>query len=131
MSGAHTSCYRDKTSMFEATNIIFAGSRHTAGEIPDACRDRVIYLPENGIESSRFHPVEKEKTPHPVRACFVGRLVPYKGPDMLLEAAAPLLADGRLTLDIVGDGPMMSELKAFVARARFRFGRHLPRLGDA
>ena len=101
--------------MFKATSIFLAGSRYTAGEIPDAYRDRTIYLPENGIDSSRFHPVEKVETQHPIRACFVGRLVPYKGPDMLIEAAAPHLRTGSLHLDIVGDGPMMPELKAQIA----------------
>lgn len=101
--------------MFEATSIILTGSNYTAGEIPDAYQDRMIYLPENGIDSSRFRPVEKVKTQQPLRACFVGRLVPYKGPDMLIEAAAPHLRTGGLHLDIVGDGPMMTELKAKIA----------------
>jgi glycosyltransferase involved in cell wall biosynthesis len=39
-------------------------------------------------------------------------MVAYKGPDMLLEAAAPLLRDGRMTLDMIGDGPMLEGLKA-------------------
>lgn len=101
--------------MFKATSAILAGSHHTASELPAELHDRVTYLPENAIETKRFGQPVDRSFPPPLRACFVGRLVPYKGPDMLLEAAAPLLADGRLTLDIVGDGPMMSELQAFVA----------------
>jgi glycosyltransferase involved in cell wall biosynthesis len=38
-------------------------------------------------------------------------MVPYKGPDMLLQAAAPLIREGRLRLDMVGDGPMLPWLK--------------------
>ena len=101
--------------MFEATSAILAGSHHTASELPAELRDRVTYLPENAIETKRFGQPVDRPSPPPLRACFVGRLVPYKGPDMLLEAVAPLLADGRLTLDIVGDGPMMAELRDFVA----------------
>ena len=90
---------------------ILVGSRHTEGEIPETHRAKTLYLPENGIDPARFN---RTATPAhgPLRACFVGRLVPYKGPDMLLEAAAALLRDGRMRLEIIGDGPMMPDLVA-------------------
>lgn len=98
--------------MLQACSAILAGSRHTASEIPDEFQQKVTWMPENAIHPDRFGTPHERPTPPPLRACFVGRLVPYKGPDMLLEAAAPLLSDGRLLLDIVGDGPMMPELRA-------------------
>jgi glycosyltransferase involved in cell wall biosynthesis len=102
--------------MFEATSVVLAGSHHTASEIPDACRDRTIYLPENGIDFDRFRPTGRKDAPTPpLRACFVGRLVPYKGPDMLIEAAAPHVRSGRLHVDIIGDGPMMDDLRTQIA----------------
>lgn len=95
-------------------DAILAGSRHTLSEIPAAHRSRCIYLPENGIDPERFSR-RAAPAPGPLRACFIGRMVPYKGPDMLLEAAAPLLRAGATTLEMVGDGPMLAELKATVA----------------
>lgn len=90
-------------------SAILAGSHHTASEIPAAYQGKTLWLPENGIDPARFN---RRAAPEGVlRAAFVGRLVPYKGPDMLLEAAAPLLRDGRMTLDMVGDGPMMAALR--------------------
>ncbi|MBE9636046.1 glycosyltransferase family 4 protein [Salipiger mangrovisoli] len=94
-------------------SAILAGSRHTASEVPETCRDKLVYLPENAIDPARFN---KQATPEPgtLRAAFVGRMVPYKGPDMLLEAAAPMLRDGRMTLEMIGDGPMRAPLEAKV-----------------
>lgn len=92
-------------------SAILAGSRHTASEFPASVRDKVVWLPENGIDPARFNRVAAPGD-GPLRACFVGRLVPYKGCDMLLEAARPLLEQGRLRLEIIGDGPMRPALEA-------------------
>jgi glycosyltransferase involved in cell wall biosynthesis len=98
--------------MFRATRAILAGSRHTASEIPSLYKGKTIYLPENAIDPDRFGKRSGQDLTGPLRGCFLGRMVPYKGPDMLLEAAAPLLASGRMTLDMVGDGPMRTDLEA-------------------
>jgi glycosyltransferase involved in cell wall biosynthesis len=98
--------------MLQACSSILAGSHHTASEIPQEMQDKVVWMPENAIHADRFGTPRDRPAAPPLRACFVGRLVPLKGVDMLLEAAAPLLTDGRLVLDIVGDGPMMAELRA-------------------
>jgi len=97
--------------MLRAAALILAGSRHTASEIPAALQSKVRYLPENGIDPTRFNLVSAQDANGPLRGCFLGRLVPYKGPDILLGAAAPLLRDGRMVLDIVGDGPMREQLQ--------------------
>src|SRR3954465_8979204 len=64
----------------------------------------------------RFGRARGLRATRPIRAVFIGRLVPYKGADMLLEAAAPLLRSGAMTLDVLGDGPQMPELKQIVER---------------
>jgi glycosyltransferase involved in cell wall biosynthesis len=75
-------------------------------------RAKCVYIPENGIDPTRFGtPVERPAV-LPLRVAFVGRLVPYKGADMLIEAAAPLVRDGRVALDVIGDGPEMEHLRA-------------------
>ncbi len=99
-------------AMFRATSAIMAGSRHTASEIPAPFQDKVLWLPENAIDLERFNQRSAQDISGPLRGCFIGRMVPYKGPDMLLEAAAPHLASGRMVLDMVGDGPMRPSLEA-------------------
>ena len=107
--GAYRMLPGSRATLLDATAII-AGSRHTASQQPPDIADKCFYIPENGIDPSRFSTQRTRRTERPLRAVFVGRLVPYKGPDMLLEAAAPLVAAGDLTIDVIGDGPMKPEL---------------------
>lgn len=100
--------------MIRAASAIIAGSRHTASEFPQG-RDRLTLIPENGIDPARFSLRAAQPGTLPVRCAFVGRLVPYKGPDMLIEAAEPFLRDGTMVLDILGDGPLMPALQAMLA----------------
>ncbi len=94
-------------------DVILVGSRYTESSIPAAQREKCIYLPENAVEPTRFSRIA-ERREGGLRACFIGRMVPYKGPDMLLEAATPLLREKRMTIDFIGDGPLLPELKARV-----------------
>lgn len=84
---------------------IIAGSRYTYEEMPRWARRKCVYIPENGVDLQRFDHPRDRKASLPLRVAFVGRLVPYKGADMLLEAAADFLKSGQLELHIIGDGP--------------------------
>jgi glycosyltransferase involved in cell wall biosynthesis len=97
-------------------SAIIAGSGDVINQMPQKYRDKCVYVPENGIEIDRFPRKRTRQAVYPVRGVFIGRLVPYKGADMLLEAAAPLIRDGKLQLEIIGDGPQMPELQEIVRR---------------
>ena len=59
-------------------------------------RSKCVYIPENGYDPARFPDTTERSEAPPLRVVFVGRLVPYKGADMLLDAAAPLIREGRV-----------------------------------
>jgi len=105
-------------STHTCASAIIVGSRDAMRQMPRGCRDRCFYIAENAIEPKRFPDVPREERPaaSPLRIAFIGRLVPYKGADMLIEAAADLLREGKLSLEIVGDGPQMNELRAQLTR---------------
>jgi len=101
--------------MLKYASALIIGSKDTLKKVPEKFHEKCVYIPENAIEPERFSEKSKSYIEGPLRACFVGRLVPYKCPDILLEAALPLIKEGRLEIDIIGDGPLMSALANVVA----------------
>ena len=91
---------------------ILVASRHTLSEMPASTQSKCVLIPENGVDESQITPRRDRSPTLPLKAIFVGRLVPYKGADMLLKAATPFLMRGQLELDMVGDGPQLPELTA-------------------
>jgi glycosyltransferase involved in cell wall biosynthesis len=105
----------NRMATLRAASVIIAGSRHTASEIPAEFAAKVTYMPENGIDPTRFSQAASRPDGQVLRLCFIGRLVPYKGPDMALLAALPLLKSRRAHFDVIGSGPMEDQLRALVA----------------
>jgi len=101
--------------MLETTSRILVGSRFTQSDVGADFQHKCVYMPENAVDPERFSRPPQTRFELPLRAIFLGRLVPYKGPDMLLEAAEPWLRAGSMTLDIVGHGPMFEQLQAWIA----------------
>lgn len=109
---------------------IIAGSRYTLGDLPRWAHDKCVYIPENGADLDQLSVPRRRSVNHPLRAAFVGRLVPYKGADILLEAAAEFLRNGQLELHIIGDGPQRALLHEIVqqlgVRSAVRFHGWMP-----
>ncbi|MCZ0963315.1 glycosyltransferase family 4 protein [Paracoccus benzoatiresistens] len=103
--------------MLKASNVILCGSGFALAGLPERYRAKAILMPENGIDPSRFTRVAVQDGSLPLRACFIGRLVPYKAAALAIEAAIPFLASGQMTFDIIGDGPEREALEAQVAAA--------------
>lgn len=94
---------------------LLIGARIAWQEMPERYHPKCIFVPENAIDADRFPRAVRPQFQEPLRVAFVGRLVPLKGVDMLLEASAPLARTGRLRLDIIGDGPEREKLTALAA----------------
>jgi len=96
--------------MRDHAKALIVGSQATWQQLGDRWTGKAVYIPENAIPGELLHD-EVEKRPYqPLRVVFVGRLVPYKGADMLIEACAELVRSGRLHIEIVGDGPQKKDL---------------------
>jgi glycosyltransferase involved in cell wall biosynthesis len=115
-------CLPDYHATWRNASAVLIGSRNTWSQVPRQYRHKCFYMPENAIDPSRFTAKRTRRAQRPIRVTFVGRLVPYKGPDMLLEAAADLIRSGDLTVEIIGDGPLLPELKSLVSREKLSRG---------
>ena len=110
-------------------SAILIGSRATFEQMPAKYHGKCLYLPENAIDPARFSVTRTRQPGRPIRVVFLGRLVPYKGADLLIDAVEPLLRAGSLTVDFIGDGPQADELKTRVAGSRLpgvTFVGHVP-----
>ena len=75
-------------------------------------RSKILIFPENGVDFKLCGGVPAKDCSHrTIHYCFVGRLVDWKGVDILLKAFS--IAASRcnlpITLSIAGDGPMRQE----------------------
>lgn len=105
---------------YQKANYILAGSTYTLGLIKSLFEingDRMELFYENGISGSFLKQAKSSesnsKASDIVNLLFVGRLVPYKGADMLVESISqlePSLRD-KVRLTVVGDGSERSTLE--------------------
>ena len=102
-------------STLAGSAAIIAGSSHVWDALPAWVADKRVFIPENAVDLARFNGARLRKAAIPLRAIFVGRLVPYKGADLLIEASAPFQRQGLIDLTIVGDGPDRGRLEALAA----------------
>jgi glycosyltransferase involved in cell wall biosynthesis len=95
---------------------VLAGSTYTRDWLQQTFGmedNRIDLFHENGLEASFFAAKPRTIQADPLRLLFVGRLVPYKAADMVIEAISQLPpADrARVHLTIVGDGPQRQALE--------------------
>lgn len=105
-----------------SASAIVVASRDTLQQMPRSFRSKCVYLPENAIDPQRFSARRTRQATLPIRAVFLGRLVPYKGCDMLLEASIDLIRAGKLTIKIIGDGPDRAKLDRIVEAHKLQSG---------
>jgi len=96
-------CTRHHRDLLERT-----AARHSSRFPPSP-----IHLAYHGVDTQYFSPIHADdgamETP---LVLFVGRLVPKKGPELLIEAASLLRASGlQFTLELIGDGPLRVPLE--------------------
>ncbi len=109
------------SSTYKHAAAILAGYAHTMGDIPKRDFGRVIEFSEGGIHPEDF----PERTFSPLKngdegqaekltILFVGRLVPFKQPEVLIRCVQKSDELKKHRLVIVGDGPELPRLTLLV-----------------
>ncbi len=83
-------------------------------ELAETAYGRPVTRILNGIELSDS-PIEPVAPHAPRRLVFIGRLNPQKNPVFFIDALARI-RDATWTLTLIGDGPLMSEVRSAIAR---------------
>ena len=88
--------------------------RGTRRFLPGRLKGAVVELTENGVDFDLWNREEhrEERALEPARFVFVGRMVGWKGVDLLLEAWATLKKPSHYRLELIGDGPEHGKLQA-------------------
>ncbi|MDP2182853.1 MAG: glycosyltransferase [Actinomycetota bacterium] len=90
-------------------------------------REHVRVIPD-AFDDGIYAPYVRETHGGPTRLLSIGRLVPEKGHDLLLEAVARIITDGSdIELQIVGGGALEGDLR--VKAAALSLGDHVRFLG--
>ena len=101
-------------STYRHAAAIIAASSQTCAEFA-RYQDKVFFVPENGIDPSLCSDDSRSADPDArLELVFVGNLVPRKGCDMALRAAAPLLRSDLARFTVLGDGPERNGLEQLV-----------------
>jgi len=71
-----------------------------------------IHVIPDGVDLARFHPKETQVENRPVKILAIGRLIPRKGFDCLIQSIPEVVKNVQndFCVEIVGDGPLRSKL---------------------
>jgi glycosyltransferase involved in cell wall biosynthesis len=98
-------------------SLLLTATKATLESIPPSYRARSVQMLENGVDLNRFiaaswpEPPSRSNPLRPLKALFVGRLIPCKALPLLFDAIAEVREEISVELTVVGDGPMEQEWK--------------------
>ncbi len=104
---------------YQNADLVLAGSTYTLNWLKNSLNvpeRQVDLFYENGIDQTFLTHQAKTRTSERVNLLFVGRLVPYKCADILIDAIAQLedSIKNKIHLTIVGDGSERATLEASI-----------------
>jgi glycosyltransferase involved in cell wall biosynthesis len=90
--------------LLENAAIVLVGTEVTRRRLPERLKARSRLITYAGVEHDQFTPPSTRRPSRLAQLLFVGRVVPYKGVELLLRAAALACQRCPFELKIVGNG---------------------------
>lgn len=97
--------------LWKRASAVVANSLGLASLAGLSAPDVPVDVIPNGVDTAAFRPSEPPRMAGPIRLLFVGRLTRQKGLDVLIQALDKLEPGNGVSLTIVGDGPLMDDLR--------------------
>lgn len=89
-------------------SLVLVANERTRAALPMGIRGSVVELVENGVDLTIWQPKSPDAAASPtLRLIFIGRLISLKALDIVLEAIVRASKHQAISLEIVGDGPML------------------------
>lgn len=105
---------------YRKASAVLAAFEHTVKDLSQADPAKIIPMPEIGYDAEIFHAQGRQPAfagDEPHRFLYVGRLVPYKVPEVVVKAFIGSEELKKHRLHIVGDGPEKPRLQEMVRAA--------------
>ncbi|QDG74823.1 glycosyltransferase family 4 protein [Labrenzia sp. PHM005] len=105
------------SATYKNAKLILAAFDHTARDLPESASSKVVSFPEVGFDPEWFNTTDRKPAfagDTPYNFAFVGRLVPYKVPEVAIRAFCESDILARHKLHIVGEGPERDRLEEIV-----------------
>lgn len=93
---------RNARKWFRQTVAVIAGVPSVRSQLPPWWEGEICDIPYAGVEHEVFVPPAQKPQPDRLRLLFVGRLVPYKGVELILHALARLPGHIRYEARFIG-----------------------------
>ncbi|MEZ5674030.1 Glycosyltransferase involved in cell wall bisynthesis [Thalassovita litoralis] len=105
-------------STYDNATCVLTAFSHTRADLTRVADDRIVMFPEIGFDPTIFNDTGSlpagTRGGDKVRFMFAGRLVPYKLPELPLHAFAKSDLLRQHHLHILGDGPELPRMQAFI-----------------
>lgn len=100
-----------------SADMVLATTWDSARRLPGTVAHKIHVVQNIGLDQSEIDFALRTRRSDEVRLLFVGRLLPWKGVDLAIEAITRLVSRApNLTLTIIGDGPDKERLASIAAR---------------